>query len=656
MDKQAIIDRLDKKAYYSSELPSIKWNGNDTGQAICPFHNDTDPSLSVNYRTGQFNCFGCNKKGSIFDYYMARHGVDYKTAFNALAQEAGVSEKVTSKIVETYDYTNEAGKLIFQTTRHEPKDFRQRQPDGKGGWIWNLQGVQLSPYNLPEVIKSDTVFIVEGEKDVENLRKIGLVASCNPMGAGKWRPEYNEHFRGKNIIILPDNDKAGQEHASQVAKNLHGIASSIRIVELPGLPVKGDVSDWIQAGGIKASLEELTKNTLEYKLSETSHVGGGQLDSSIPAPFAYLQKGSDLRQLEIVIEWVIMNLLPKQSITILYGPGGIGKTWLSLILSQAIAAVDNFMGLAAVQMPVVYIDFENPYPVLIDRVKRIGIDDVLFWHNSNEVLKPPRLDSDKWELYKTLPHGSLLIFDTLRASQSKDENDSQHMAFVMQRLKELRDLGFTILLLHHTPKGNDRTYKGSTAIIDLADHALSLHKVRKSNPEGGEIDEDDDHDCLYRLGTKNKTRYEPFHIFLSFDPEKGFIKSVDPDEADLQAIHEILTDKGPLNQLQLFEIVKTELDMKSKGKLVHLLRKRDGKLWHGQKEGRAFMYSAIATVQLSDPYTSDSGQFNKLSKTDWTDTTGDTLQTLDNSQLSNCPDVSQTVWTDDVIEVLEVIG
>lgn len=421
-------------------------------------------------------------------------------------------------------------------------------------------------------------------------------------------------------------------------------------------------------GDFQAAAKELADkgyggNGAKNKLSENSQVRGGQLDSSLPEPLSYLQKGSDLRQLNIVIEWVIFNLLPKQSITILYGPGGIGKTWLSLILSQAIAAMDNFMGLVAVTMPVVYIDFENPYPVLIDRVKRIGIDDVLFWHNSNEVQKPPRLDSDKWELYKTLPPGALLIFDTLRASQSKDENDSQHMAFVMQRLKEFRDLGFTILLLHHTPKGNDRTYKGSTAIIDLADHALSLHKVKKSNPEGGEIDDDDDHDCLYRLGTKNKTRYEPFHIFLSFDPEKGFIKSVDPDEADLLAIHEILTDRGSLNQQKLFEVVKTELDLKSKGKLVNLLRKGEGKFWHGQKEGRAFLYEVIPTVQLSDPYTFQSGQLVDLpqkqtvalSKTDRPDTVSDPSQTLDRSQLSSCPAVSQTVQTDEVIEVLEVI-
>jgi hypothetical protein len=274
------------------------------------------------------------------------------------------------------------------------------------------------------------------------------------------------------------------------------------------------------------------------------------------------------------------------------------------------------------------------------------------------VLKPPRLDSEPWNLYKTLPSSSLLIYDTLRASQSRDENDSQHMAFIMQRLKELRDMGFTILLLHHTPKGNDRTYKGSTAILDLADHVLSLHKVRKNNPDGGEIEDEDEQDCLYRLGMRGKTRYEPFHIFMAFDKTKGFVKALDPDTEDLEAIQDILKERGILNQGQIFDAVKEELDIKSKGKLVNLLKKGEGKFWTSRKEGRAFYYQLLSTVQLSTPYIQKNGQINlppeELSKTSRTDTLSDEPQTVDSSQLSNCPDNYQTIQTDEEITVSEV--
>lgn len=644
MDKQTILDRLDIKTFYFSELPSFKANGSGIGQALCPFHEDTRPSLTVNLITGQFKCFGCNKKGSIFDFYMSKHAVDYKTAFNALAKEAGITQEKPRKIIKAYDYVDESGTLIFQTVRYEPKDFRQRRPDGKGGYIYDLKGVSLIPYNFPEVIKAKSVMIVEGEKDVETLRGIGLVASCNPMGAGKWREEYNRYFTGKKVAIIPDNDKPGRDHALQVAKTLKGVAESVKVVELPGLPEKGDVSDWIEAGGTKERLVEIIKKAPETELSKYPDMGGGQLDNSIPEPFSYLKKGSDLRQLDITIEWAIDKLLPRQSITLLHGRGGIGKTWISLILADVISRGIPFMGLNSQRMDCIFVDFENSLPVLVDRVRKIGIEDVLFWHNSNEILKPPKLDRNEWELYKSLPSASLLIFDTLRASQGQDENDSQRMAFIMSRLKELRDVGFTILLLHHTPKGNDRTYKGSTAILDLADHVLSLHKVKRNNPEGGELEDDEDQDCLYRLGTKDKTRYEPFHIFMAFDKEKGFIKALDPDEENLQAIYELLKEQGRQNQSEIYESVKDELNIRSKGKVSYLLRKGEGRYWKSHKVGRAVYYEAI--VLLSDPIYSESGQIKELSEIKKTDTIPDDSQTLDNSQLSNCPGVSQTVRTD----------
>lgn len=153
IDKKEILDRLDIKAYYSSELPSLKTNSG-MGQALCPFHDDRKASLLVNLKIGLFKCFACDRKGSIFDFYMAKHNVDYRTSFNALAKEAGLTTEPERKIDKTYDYTDEQGNLLFQTVRYEPKDFKQRRPDGKGGWIYNLKDVRLMPYNLPLNAKS----------------------------------------------------------------------------------------------------------------------------------------------------------------------------------------------------------------------------------------------------------------------------------------------------------------------------------------------------------------------------------------------------------------------------------------------------------------------------------------------------------------------
>jgi len=163
------------------------------------------------------------------------------------------------KIGATYDYRNAGGNLLFQVVRFEPKGFAQRRPVDDG-WVWNLAGVEPVLYRLPELLAADpeeVVFIVEGEKDANRLCELGLVASTNPGGAGKWRAEFSETFKGRRVIVLPDNDKSGREHGSAVQSSLQGVAAQIRVVTLPGLPPKGDVSDWLDAGGTPEQLRRL---------------------------------------------------------------------------------------------------------------------------------------------------------------------------------------------------------------------------------------------------------------------------------------------------------------------------------------------------------------------------------------------------------------
>ena len=135
---------------------------------------------------------------------------------------------------------------------------------------------------------------------------------------------------------------------------------------------------------------------------------------------------------------------------------------------------------------------------------------------------------------------------------------NMEMTLIMNRLKEIRDAGFTIILLHHTPKANDKIYKGSSAIYDLSDHVLSLYKVRKGSFQ--ELSDDsnlDDSDFCYRFGTQDKTRFEPFATYIEFDPlNKIFVPAQDPDTNLLESISGILKDEGILNQTQLCGLVK----------------------------------------------------------------------------------------------------
>jgi archaellum biogenesis ATPase FlaH len=603
------------KSFYESEL-SVNWNGKNQGMALCPFHQDSKPSLSVDTQTGLFHCFGCEAKGDPIDFFMKRFNLSFPEAVRQIAEKVGIS-KPQRKISKIYDYLDAEGKLIFQVCRFEPKGFSQRRPDpdNKGKWIWNLQGIELVPYNLPELIKSNYCILVEGEKDCGTLRNIGLVASCNSGGAGKWKESYNEYFRGKRIYILSDNDMPGKDHAQMVASSLKGVAESIKVIELPGLPEKGDVSDWIAQGNTKEMLVELCKNAPEWtptKMSEQDKSVASQNclpeDKSVASPqeaektlLSSLLKWNDIHAINTETEYLLDKLIPEGAITLLFGKGGIGKTSLCLQIIHAIAEGKNFMGLHTKQTPVIYIDRENPLRVLRDRIKNIGeSNNILIWHGSCEP-SPAKLDKQEYVQYFGLPKG-LIVFDTLRASFLGDENNSRDIAIIVDRLKELRDRGFTILLLHHTPKGNDGIYKGSTAILDLVDHALCLEPIKEDDEP---IDFDPER--MYRFGVKIKTRFEPHHVFLKFNPDiKGFDVARDPDVERIEAIYEILKGSPEgLKQKSFKEKIKSELDL-TEPQIRRLLKKGEGMAWDVQrggsgKENRALIYTPKFDRMIGQP-------------------------------------------------------
>jgi hypothetical protein len=181
-------------------------------------------------------------------------------------------------IVATYPYENESGALLYESVRYFPKDFRVRRPDGNGDWVWSIKGIPRVPFRLPQLLgapEGETIFVVEGEKDVLALIAIGLTATTNLGGAtidkgnrtagnGKWLATYNDYFQGRRVVILPDNDDAGRAHGETIARNLRPVATSVKVLALPGLAEKGDVSDWLAAGGTKDDLVKLAETMAEW--------------------------------------------------------------------------------------------------------------------------------------------------------------------------------------------------------------------------------------------------------------------------------------------------------------------------------------------------------------------------------------------------------
>src|SRR5262249_10321649 len=174
-------------------------------------------------------------------------------------QKANGGAKPFSPTVARYTYRATDGAPYLQVHRTAAKGFSQYRWDGEK-WIPGAPKGPKIPYRLPELLAAPgiPVYVVEGEKDAHNLAKSGFVASCNSGGAdtgsgGKWTSELNQYFRDRTVYVIPDNDDAGRKHAQHVARNLDTVAASVRIVELPDLLPKGDVSDWLKrdTAGVK---------------------------------------------------------------------------------------------------------------------------------------------------------------------------------------------------------------------------------------------------------------------------------------------------------------------------------------------------------------------------------------------------------------------
>jgi putative DNA primase/helicase len=238
----------------------------DGFEARCPAHDDKRASLSVGRGDDGRVLVRCHAGCNTVDVCQAI-GLTLRDLFPPSDSGNGLG-----RIIATYEYCDAQGRLLFQVVRFHPKTFRQRRPDGCGGWTWKLGKTPRVLYRLRELNDADPeewIYIVEGEKDANRLGSVGLIATCNPGGAGKWRRLSDDSaLHGRRVVIIADKDDAGRKHAADVAMRLQNRARAIRVLELPG--DGKDASDWFDAGGTVEELRRLVEAACDAPIPAAS--------------------------------------------------------------------------------------------------------------------------------------------------------------------------------------------------------------------------------------------------------------------------------------------------------------------------------------------------------------------------------------------------
>jgi len=453
----------------------------DQVRAPGPGHSAKDRSLSIKLGNGDDDLIVYSHAGddhlACKDYVRSKLGLP---PFNG-TKTNGASK---GKIVATYDYVDEAGVLLFQVVRFDPKDFRQRRPDGHDGWAWSMGETRRVPYRLDQLAEAVAarrlIFIAEGEKAVDALIKIGVPATCSPGGPGKWRKDYGQHFAGVHVVILPDNDEPGQKHAQQVAKSLSGVAAAVKVLALPGLPEKGDPFDWIEAGG---AVKEL------WRLVEQAD--GGNAESS----------GG--RQPLLLNEWLTRDLpepdfllgefLSTTTRAIIVGPTGLGKTMFGLAVSISIASGQGFLHWRAWRSArVLFVDGEMSRRQmkrrLQDAVRRAGgkPEGLMVLSKEDHPDMPPlnTPNGQKWLDAFISKHGpfDLVIFDNIQALLVGDMKEEEQWAGVLPWVRDLTRRSIGQLWFHHTGHDETKSY-GSKAREWQMDTVALMERVKDTDDD-----------------------------------------------------------------------------------------------------------------------------------------------------------------------------
>jgi AAA domain len=459
----------------------------------------THGSISVDLRKGTWFDHEAGEGGGCLDFLRVKGGFPQRDAFEWLDKKGFRKSRINGNgahhgaatIVAVYGYSDEIGDILFEVVRFDPKAFRQRRPDGKGGHVWSIHGVRRVPFRLSELNEAialeRVVWIVEGERDVLNLARIGVPATCNAMGAGAWHSDLNKFFAGADVIVVADNDpptadkktgkprlhadgrpvRAGQDHALHVCTQLTGVAVRVRYLDLkavwPACPSKGDISDWLAAGGTVEQLNAIAESLADW----TPETAADNQQTAL----GEWNCGDDPGMIP-PREWFLANAFCRCFVSSVVAGGGVGKTALRLLQYISLATARPLSGQHVFcRCRVLIISLEDDRNEMERRIKAVL-----------DHYKIPRSELDGWlfcacpklaKLAESKNHArvigpleaqitdaidrikpDLVALDPFVKTHALEENDAGDMDFVCSLLGRLAiERSIAVDAPHHVHKG-----------------------------------------------------------------------------------------------------------------------------------------------------------------------------------------------------------
>lgn len=475
---------------------------------------------------GSCGCRHCDIGGDIVNFYQRFHNTNIKGLAEKYLNNGPIKKEkaraIPANLTATYQYVDESGNPLYETCRYEEngkeKTFRQRHYQN-GQSVFGLSGVRRVLYNLPGILQAQGIIIVEGEKDADRLIQSGLPATTSPMGANAWKSEYAELLKGKNVAILPDNDTPGRKHAAKIVNDLLTVANSVRVVELPDMPPKGDVSDWLNSG---KTIDDLNKNISDTPVLTASAKANTSKKLSPRERLSALTVQEDYVAMIGNEAWLFPNLIIKNQILVTIAKSGGGKTTINFdfVVPWIIEHTES---------TVYYFDVDSPasdHSRMLEKAKEIGAR--LQW--VNPLTHGKSADELKEILKDFVESGERLdnvvfFFDTMKKFIDMLNKESVKPFFTL--LRQLTALGATVVLLGHANKHRDiagnLVFEGVGDVVSDSDALLFFERI--TSPDGGDYITTV---CDPDKGAKVRGLYDPISFHIAKDRTVTQCKEVIP--------------------------------------------------------------------------------------------------------------------------------